>query len=85
MLDLPYDFELDSTVRWVDELKSLDIEDYTTLDVRLGWQATENLELSIVGQNLLERSNQEFASSQFVADEPTKVDRGVYGKVTIEF
>jgi iron complex outermembrane receptor protein len=85
MVNLPYNFEFDTMVRWVDELKSLDIDAYANLDLRLGWKATENLELSIVGQNLLERSNQEFASSLFVADEPTKVDRGVYGKVTLKF
>jgi iron complex outermembrane receptor protein len=85
MLDLPYGFEFDTQVKWVDELKSLDIDAYANLDLRLGWQATENVELSIVGQNLLESSNQEFESSQFVSDEATKVDRGVYGKVTIQF
>jgi iron complex outermembrane receptor protein len=85
MLDLPYDFEFDTKFRWVDDLKSLDIEDYASLDLRLGWHATENIELSLVGQNLLEKTNQEFESSQFVSDEPTKVERGVYGKVTLEF
>jgi iron complex outermembrane receptor protein len=85
MLDLPYDFEFDSTIRWVDELKSLGISDYASLDLRLAWHATEHVELAIVGQNLLSTTNQEFASSQFVNDEPTQVERSVYGKVTIEF
>jgi iron complex outermembrane receptor protein len=85
MLDLPYHFEFDSTVRWVDQLKSLGIGDYASLDLRLAWHATEHVELALVGQNLLSTANQEFASSQFVNDEPTRVQRGVYGKVTIEF
>jgi iron complex outermembrane receptor protein len=85
LLDLPGNFELDTTARWVDELKSLGIGDYANLDLRLGWHATESIELSLVGQNLLSKSNQEFASSQFVDDEPTKVERGVYGKVTFRF
>ena len=82
LLDLPYDFELDANVKWVDELKALAIDSYATLDLRLGWRPTDSLELSLVGQNLLEREQQQFGSSAFVSDEVTKVERGVYGKVT---
>jgi len=85
LLDLPRNLELDANLKWVDDLKALDIGDYASLDLRLGWNPTQSVEVSIVGQNLLEKSNQEFASSQFVNDEPTKVERGVYGKVTLRF
>jgi iron complex outermembrane receptor protein len=85
LVDLPYHLELDSNVKWVDDLKSLGIGDYATLDLRLGWHPSETLEFSLVGQNLLYKANQEFDSSAFVTDEPTKVERGVYGKVTVKF
>ena len=85
LIDLPYHLELDANVKWVDELKSLDVGSYTQLDLRLGWRPTEMLEFSLVGQNLLEDSNSQFRSSIFVNDEPTKVQRGVYGKITLRF
>jgi iron complex outermembrane receptor protein len=85
LIDLPYHLELDSNLKWVDDLKSLGVGDYASLDLRLGWRPTEMLEFSLVGQNLLYKSNQEFDSSAFVNDEPTKVERGVYGKVTVKF
>jgi iron complex outermembrane recepter protein len=85
LLDLPHNFELDTNVSWVDNLQSLGVGDYATLDLRVGWRPTDAIELSLVGQNLLEDSHQEFASSQFVNDEPTRVQRGVYGKVTLRF
>jgi len=85
LIDLPYNLELDSNFKWVDQLKSLGIGAYATLDLRLGWRPTETLEFSLVGQNLLQKANQEFNSSAFVNDEATKVERGVYGKVTVKF
>jgi iron complex outermembrane receptor protein len=72
-------------VKWVDELKALDVDPYTQLDLRLGWQPIEMLEFSLVGQNLLESSHHEFESSIFVNDEPTKTQRSLYGKVTVRF
>jgi iron complex outermembrane receptor protein len=84
-MDLPYRLELDGDFRWVDDLKSLDVDAYAQVDLRLGWRPTEQLEFSLVGQNLLHQGNQEFSSSAFVGDQPTKVERSVYGKVTITF
>ncbi|MEK7793769.1 MAG: TonB-dependent receptor [Candidatus Hydrogenedentota bacterium] len=82
--DLPRNVQLDATLRYVDELPSLDVEDYLTMDLRLGWQPNENLELSIVGQNLLQPGHTEFQST-FVTSLPTQVERGVFGKVTWRF
>ncbi len=66
------------------ELPDLDIGDYVTLDVRLGWRPTENLEVALVGQNLLEDEHMEFQQpSSPIAS--TAVERGVYGKVTWRF
>jgi len=50
---------------------------YATFDVRLGWRPVNNLELSIVGQNLPEAQHAEFPAA--VQEE---IQRGFYGKVT---
>jgi iron complex outermembrane receptor protein len=51
------------------------------LDVHLGWRPTKNLELSIVGQNLLDPQHPEFGTPAT----RTEVQRSVYGKVTCRF
>ncbi len=82
--DLPRNTELDVIFRYVDELPSLGVDDYLTLDVRLGWRPTDDLEFSIVGHDLLDTAHGEF-ESMFVGTLPTDVQRGVYGKLTWKF
>ena len=50
--DLTDALELDVRLRAVDDLASVD--GYVEADVRLGWRLTDQLELSLAGQNLLE-------------------------------
>jgi iron complex outermembrane receptor protein len=82
LIDLPYNLELDTNLRYVDNVSSVDTGDYVNLDARLGWKPTENWELAVVGQNLLEDNHKEFGSSTFVATEFTRVPRGVYFQLT---
>jgi iron complex outermembrane recepter protein len=83
-LDLPKGLELDAALNYVDELPDLGIEDYVRLDLRLGWHASQHVELSVTGQNLLESNHQEFLG--FVGGvQPALVPRSVYGKVTLRF
>jgi iron complex outermembrane receptor protein len=79
-LDFPRHIQFDTMARFVDDLPSVGIPSYFSLDVRLGWQPTPNLDLSLVGQNLLDDHHPEFAQSTFT--QATEVPRGVYGKVT---
>ncbi len=82
--DLPRNVEIDATFRYVDTIPALGVDDYLTMDIRLAWLPRENLEFSLVGQNLLEDSHLEYAPS-FINTVPTEVERGVYGKVTWRF
>ncbi|MEZ4483425.1 MAG: TonB-dependent receptor [Syntrophotaleaceae bacterium] len=77
-LDLPHEVELDLWLRYADELESLDTAGYLTLDLRLGWQPHPGLELSLVGQNLLQRSHQEY-DPEFQTP-ASQVPRGFYGQ-----
>ena len=79
-LDLPGRLELDAWLRYVDRLPSPRVPSYTELDLRLGWRATDRLELSLVGQNLLHDQHAEFFTAT-----PEEVERSVYGKATWRF
>ena len=52
--------ELDVRARHVSELRTIALPAYTAVDVRLGWRARPDLELSIVGQNLFGPGHAEF-------------------------
>jgi iron complex outermembrane receptor protein len=83
-MDLPGHLQLDCTGRYVDSIPNLQIKSYITMDARLGWRATRNLELAIVGQNLLEDRHAEFTPS-VLRFRATEVERAVYGKITFSF
>ncbi len=76
-------FEFDLWWRWVDALRGAGVDDYQSLDVRLGWRPAPAWELSLVGQNLLEESHLEFVPE--FGTLATEVERGVYGKVAWRF
>ena len=83
--DLPYHLEFDLLGRFVDRLETLKVEGYFDLDARLAWQATRNVELAIVGQNLISSERVEFASGAILRQRVNPVPRGVYGQITIRF
>ena len=83
-LKLTSNLKCDIWFRFVDDLPSLDIEHYTTLDVRLGWRPNKNLEFSIVGQDLLDSHHPEF-TSRFINSLPTETQRSIYGKIAWHF
>ena len=82
MMDLPGNLELDSWIRYVDSVPSLNVDSYVTLDARLGWNMTEKIELSIVGRNLLEKRHKEYGPSSLIDTQVTGVERSVYGSIT---
>ncbi|MPZ76742.1 MAG: TonB-dependent receptor, partial [Deltaproteobacteria bacterium] len=74
-VDLPGNLQLDSILRYVDNLPAQNVGQYFNLDLRLGWHATKNVELSLVGQNLLAGHHAEWGDG-------TKIQRGIYTKAT---
>jgi len=83
-MDLPGALELDLWFRYVDDLPSIDIDDYVTLDTRLGWRPLKDLEISVVGQNLLDSQHPEY-QPEFLDTAPTEVEHSVYAKITWRF
>ena len=88
LLDLPGGLQLDAQFRHSTELERQPeivagpgIDPYSELDVRLAWQASEQLELALVGQNLLHDHHVEFGTPAARGE----IERSVYGKVTWQF
>lgn len=77
-MDVRDNIHLDTTIRYVDNLPNKNIDSYTEMDIRLAWMPVKNLELSVVGQNLLDSQHAEFTDNLFSI--PMEVQRGVYGK-----
>ncbi len=83
-MNLQKDVELDLWYRYVDELSRQKVDAYSTIDVRIGWKPLTNLELSIVGQNLLKNHHLEFRP-ELLDTSPSEVERSVYAKVAWQF
>ena len=79
-IDLPRGFAFDAFLRYVDERPSPRVPAYGELDLRLGWHARPNWELSIVGQNLLRDHHQEFSFTPVI-----ELRRGVFLRSIWEF
>lgn len=80
---------LDAWLRYSGDIRSAypaegTIAAYTTLDLRYAWRPTPGFELSLVGQNLLERRHQEFGPVS-LPSELTQVERGFYLKGKWQF
>ena len=59
-LDLGARTEFDVTLRYVGALSQPVVPSYTALDLRVGWQLSSKLDLSLLGQNLLGSGHGEF-------------------------
>lgn len=81
---LPGNLQLGLWLRYVDRLQRDNVNDYTELDASIIWSPVQQLELSLVGQNLLNRYHDEF-SGDFFGSPATRRERGMYGKLTWRF
>ncbi len=79
--DLTAKLGLDVQFRYADSLPS--VPAYITADVRIAYQATDRLEFSLVGQNLLQDQHLEQGTTLFLPT--TEVPRGIYGKLMWRF
>ena len=83
--DLGHDVQFDLLGRYVDSLPSVDVPHYVSLDARLAWHPRPQMEISVVGQNLLDSHHPEYGTSVFSGEIPTEVQRGVYGMLTWKY
>lgn len=91
-MDLSHNWELDLWGYYVGHLPAsgtaafrdgIKIDSYVSLNGRLAWRPFPDLEMSLVGQNLLDSRHLEFVEESVTA--PTEIERSFYGKVRWEF
>lgn len=82
-LRLPHNVEVNNAIYYVDDLRGASVSDYIRFDMRVAWKPIESLELSVVGQNLLDSEHPEFTG--FVYQNNAQVPRAVYGNATWKF
>lgn len=85
--DLGKQLELDLWLRAIDRVHYIDrttVPGYVTMDARIAWKPVKNLELALVGQNLLQRRHPEYIP-EFINTTPSELPRSVYGKATFHF
>lgn len=80
-LDFKCGLELGTVIRHIAKLPKPYVSGYTGLDLRIGWRLGKVVELSLVGQNLLEKRHREFIASTT----PREIERTIYGKIICQF
>lgn len=84
LVDLPGNFQVDTSLRYVDTLPNQNNPSYIALDLRLGWQPNESLTLECGVQDALDNHHPEFGSGQFLS-QVTEVRTNYYVRVTHQF
>lgn len=90
-MDLPGNIEFDTTLRYVDTLDTNNgpiaetTPSYFELNARLAWHPTKNLEISVVGQNLLHDQHAEYFYPSATNPPQEDIERSVYGKIAWHF
>ena len=84
-IDLSSKWEFDQSLYFVDALQSQQVRSYFRLDLRLGWRPINNIEVSIVGQNLLDNQHQEWGNDRIQTNDRNLVERSVFGKLVWKF
>ncbi|MCP4710099.1 MAG: TonB-dependent receptor, partial [Planctomycetes bacterium] len=82
LINLSENVELDTYLYYVDNLPNLDMANYIRLDARLGWHISDSMELSLVGQNLIDDQHGEFSSQD---SRTIEIPRSFYVKLTWRF
>lgn len=89
IMDLGENVEFDARLRWVDSFQYNvsgvpdTVPSYFELDVRLAWRPTENVELAVVGQNLLHDQHLEYVVAN--PNPRVEVERAVYARITLRW
>lgn len=83
--DLTENLELNAELYYYDNNATEDIPSYTRLDLGLTWHATNDLEIGVWGQNLLDEKHPEFGPDRFIAAGGGEIQRGIYGFVKFSF
>jgi iron complex outermembrane receptor protein len=79
----PRNISMSNALYYVDDLSGVNIDGYYRFDTRISYPILENVDLSLVGQNLFDNRHQEF--TPFAYKSAAEVGRSVYGNVSVKF
>lgn len=82
--NLTRNWQVDGWLRHASKLENRAIPAYTELDLRVAWRATPALELSLVGQNLLDARHPEWVGD-YVPTPTLEIERAWYVKAKLTF
>lgn len=81
LFNLPKQFEIDPTYRYVSALPAQGVQQYSTMDVHVGWHFVRQFEVSLTGENLFRPYQVEYESG--VNGEPNiGIKRTAYAQIT---
>jgi iron complex outermembrane receptor protein len=89
LMDLGNDLSLDLWLYHAGEierpayLRETSVAAYTGLNLRLAWRPGENLELSLIGRDLLDDRHLEFVGESYLM--PTEIERSIHAQVLLHF
>jgi len=89
LMDLGHNVSLDLWAYYVGDLKrpsmtvDIPVSAYISMNARLAWRPQNNLELSLVGQNLQDNHHPEYVGDLYFIQ--TEMERAVYGQVRVDF
>ncbi len=83
-LNITDDLHFDTMLYYVDNVPMVDMDNYIKLDARLGWDVNDHVELSLVGQDLLDSQHPEFADTYSVNGN-TEIQRRFYARLSLRF
>ncbi|MDG4551834.1 MAG: TonB-dependent receptor [Candidatus Contendobacter sp.] len=73
----------DGVIRTFSPYGNVEIDPYSTLTLRLGWRPRKDVELSLVGANLLDGNHLEYVQEAYTF--PVEIERSIYGQVKWNF
>lgn len=83
LFDLSEKVQTDFAIRYVDRIQHYGVAAYTAFDARIGWQASNNLDLSLIGRNLFDSYHQEFGTELYFP--AAQVRRSVFLRAQYRF
>jgi iron complex outermembrane receptor protein len=88
-MDLAHRTTLDLWMYYSSELKSTSfsnptsVDAYTSLNMRLAWRPSNNVQLALVGNNLNKAHHCEFIGEHFLP--ASEIERSVYASIRVDF
>ncbi len=84
LLNITDSLQFDTFLYYVDNVPMVDVDNYIKLDARLGWKVNDQVELSLVGQDLLDSQHAEFADTLTV-NTSSEMQRRFYARLSLRF